>query len=94
MGKTSIDLLNTFPPVHKNHMPSFTFFCFKVLEQGTASTQAAILLILHCTLHYIDINSLPSPTMASDLIYTVSKFVEVRICINKALFIDYGKVCY
>ena len=52
-------------------------FLFQVLEQGSASTQAAILLILHCVLHYIDINSLPSPTMSSDLIYTVSKFVEV-----------------
>ncbi|XP_067945247.1 protein furry homolog-like [Watersipora subatra] len=48
----------------------------EVLEQSPTTTQAAILVILHCVLHYVDISALPTPSMSSDLIATVSKFVE------------------
>lgn len=57
----------------------------QVLEQGPVSTQSSILLIIHCILHYVDISSLPTPSMSCDIISTVSKYVEVcyvSVCVS------------
>ncbi len=50
-------------------------FLVEVLEKGPSSTQAPILTIIHCLLHYVDMAS-STQTINGDLLRTVAKFVE------------------
>ena len=49
----------------------------QVLEKGPATTQSAVLQILHCIIHYIDITSSALPMLNGELLRVVSKYVEV-----------------
>ena len=53
-------------------------FCFQVLEKGPNNCQSAVLQILHCMVHYIDMNSSPVQAMNSDLLKVIAKYIEVR----------------
>jgi len=50
---------------------------FQVLDKGPANTQNAVLQILHCLVHYVDITALPSPCI-HDLLRVVAKYIEVN----------------
>ena len=52
---------------------------FQVLDKGPTSTQSAVLQILHCIIHYIDVVSAPNPQLNAELFRVVSKYVEVSI---------------
>ena len=49
-----------------------------MLDKGPASGKAAILQILYCFTHFVDITQCPSQTLNSDLFRIVAKYVEVR----------------
>ena len=50
-------------------------FLVEVLEKGPTSTQAPILTIIHCLLHYVDMTT-ATQTINGDLLRTVAKLVE------------------
>ena len=52
------------------------FHC-QVLDKGPSSTQAAVLQILHCIVHCIDIKTASTQAINSDLLRVVAKYVEV-----------------
>ncbi|XP_053400043.1 protein furry-like isoform X2 [Mercenaria mercenaria] len=55
---------------------SMVSFLVEVLEKGPHSYQLAVLQILHCMVHYIDLNTQPSVVLNQELFYTVSKHVQ------------------
>ncbi len=52
---------------------------FQVLEKGPMFNQPAVLQILHCMTHYVDINSAPSSVLNSELFHTSTKYIQVMI---------------
>ena len=50
-------------------------FLVEVLEKGPSATQAPVLTIIHCLLHYVDMAT-ATQTINGDLLRTVAKFVE------------------
>ena len=50
-------------------------FLVEVLERGPQNTQAPILTIIHCLLHYVDMTT-ATQIINGDLLRTVAKFVE------------------
>ncbi|XP_013162097.1 PREDICTED: protein furry isoform X3 [Papilio xuthus] len=50
-------------------------FLVEVLEKGAASLQPAVLSILHCMLHYVELNAPAAQPVNADLLRAVSKFI-------------------
>ncbi|KPI92049.1 Protein furry [Papilio xuthus] len=50
-------------------------FLVEVLEKGAASLQPAVLSILHCMLHYVELNAPAAQSVNADLLRAVSKFI-------------------
>lgn len=50
----------------------------QVLEKGPTTVQNPILNILHCMLHYIDINTAAAQLVNGDLLRVIAKYIEVR----------------
>ena len=48
----------------------------QVLEKGPNTFQQAVLLILHCMVHYVDLNTQPTSVLNKELFNTVSKHVQ------------------
>ncbi|KAK4300624.1 hypothetical protein Pmani_027179 [Petrolisthes manimaculis] len=55
---------------------SLMAFLVEVLEKGPASVQNPILNILHCMLHYIDINTAAAQLVNGDLLRVIAKYIE------------------
>lgn len=51
-------------------------FLVEVLEKGPASVQNPILNILHCMLHYIDMNTAAAQLVNGDLLRVIAKYIE------------------
>ncbi|CAB3359556.1 Hypothetical predicted protein [Cloeon dipterum] len=51
-------------------------FLVEVLEKGPAMVQLPILNIIHCMLHYVDLNSSSSRPINSDLLRVIAKYIE------------------
>lgn len=49
----------------------------QVLEKGPTTVQNPILNILHCMLHYIDINTAAAQLVNGDLLRVIAKYIEV-----------------
>ena len=62
---------------------SFTICCLwlQVLEKGPHGYQLAVLQILHCMVHYIDLNTQPTAVLNQELFRTVTKHVQVGAAI-------------
>ncbi|KAB7503185.1 Protein furry [Armadillidium nasatum] len=56
--------------------PSLMGFLVEVLEKGPSSIQNPILNILHCMLHYIDVNATAAQLINGDLLRVVAKYIE------------------
>lgn len=55
---------------------SMISFLVEVLEKGPHNYQLAVLQILHCMVHYVDLNTQPSVVLNQELFHTVSKHVQ------------------
>ncbi|XP_068619983.1 protein furry isoform X2 [Battus philenor] len=51
-------------------------FLVEVLEKGATSLQPAVLSILHCMLHYVELNAPPAQPVNADLLRAVAKFID------------------
>lgn len=52
-------------------------FLVEVLERGAPCLQLPVLSILHCMLHYIDLNTSMSQPINADLLRVIAKFIDV-----------------
>lgn len=67
------------PTLHcKSHRSSQLPTSLQVLEKGPSSVQNPILNILHCMLHYIDMNTAAAQMVNGDLLRVIAKYIEVR----------------
>ncbi|KAK8723928.1 hypothetical protein OTU49_011608 [Cherax quadricarinatus] len=55
---------------------SLMAFLVEVLEKGPTSVQNPILNILHCMLHYIDMNTAVAQLVNGDLLRVIAKYIE------------------
>ncbi|XP_064103219.1 protein furry-like isoform X6 [Macrobrachium nipponense] len=55
---------------------SLMAFLVEVLEKGPASVQNPILNILHCMLHYIDMNTAAAQLVNGDLLRVIARYIE------------------
>ncbi|CAH1777850.1 unnamed protein product [Owenia fusiformis] len=55
---------------------NFISLLVEVLEKGPTCTQPAVLQILHCLVHYVDLQVTSSVTVNNDLLRVVAKYVE------------------
>ncbi|XP_045105728.1 protein furry-like isoform X4 [Portunus trituberculatus] len=55
---------------------SLMAFLVEVLEKGPTTVQNPILNILHCMLHYIDINTAAAQLVNGDLLRVIAKYIE------------------
>ncbi|ESO93945.1 hypothetical protein LOTGIDRAFT_105090, partial [Lottia gigantea] len=62
--------------VYSSAVVSMVSFLVEILEKGSSNYQSAVLQILHCLVHYIDINSTPSSLLNSELFHSASKHVQ------------------
>ncbi|KAK6173602.1 hypothetical protein SNE40_017022 [Patella caerulea] len=62
--------------VYSAAVVSMVTFLVEILEKGPSMYQSAVLQILHCMVHYIDINSTPSSLLNSELFNSASKHVQ------------------
>ena len=53
-----------------------SFCSIQVLEKGPNTFQQAVLLILHCMVHYVDLNTTPTSVLNKELFNTVAKHVQ------------------
>jgi Cell morphogenesis C-terminal len=65
-----------------------------VLDKGPASTQPAVLEILHCIVYSIDISTASIQAINADLLRVVAKYVEVSTlfqcsAVGVIVFIEY-----
>ena len=56
--------------------PILMAFLVEVLEKGPTYAQNPILNILHCMLHYVDMNTTAAPLINGDLLRAVAKYIE------------------
>jgi hypothetical protein len=52
-------------------------FLVEILDKGSACLQLPVLSVLHCMLHYIDLNTHPHQPINNDLLRVISKFIDV-----------------
>ncbi len=59
---------------------SLNMLCFlvEVLEKGPQASQAPVMTIIHCLLHYVDMHT-ATQMINADLLRTVARFVEVSV---------------
>ncbi|XP_041356858.1 protein furry-like isoform X3 [Gigantopelta aegis] len=55
---------------------SMVLFLVEVLERGPVAFQPAILQILHCMVHYVDVNAAPSGVINLDLFHSAIKHIQ------------------
>ncbi|XP_021378295.1 protein furry-like isoform X2 [Mizuhopecten yessoensis] len=55
---------------------SLISFLVEVLEKGPGTNQLSVFQILHCMVHYMDINTTPASSLNPELFHTISRHVQ------------------
>lgn len=50
-------------------------FLVEVLEKGPSSLQPPVMNIIHCFLHYVDLNSAAAQTINADLLRVIARYI-------------------
>lgn len=53
-------------------------FLIEVLEKGLPQVQVPVLNVIHCMLHYIDLNSPQAQPISGDLLRVIAKYLDVN----------------
>ncbi|XP_024082202.1 protein furry isoform X2 [Cimex lectularius] len=56
--------------------PNMLAFLVEVLEKGPTMVQLPVLSIIHCMLHYVDLNLVTAQALYADLLRVISKYIE------------------
>lgn len=54
-------------------------FLIEVLEKGLPQVQVPVLNVIHCMLHYIDLNSPQAQPISGDLLRVIAKYLDVSV---------------